>query len=186
MQKWAYPGLFFIFGLFKQTIHFLQQINVKKCPSSIWRWDSNPWPLEHESLPITTRPVLISYSRVLNQEPQRIICRSFLNGHKVSVWPDGHIILPIWKKKIRPKANKFVNFGLKLCSKQPSRNSRSFLKFCQRAKSGHIVFIPGLFFFTFVFLYSRHYKVGRLLDANHGPLVSEANAEPTEPQPLPS
>ena len=28
------PGLFlFIFGLFKQTIQFLQQINVKKCPS---------------------------------------------------------------------------------------------------------------------------------------------------------
>ena len=32
----------FIFGLFKQTIQFLQQINVLKCPSSIWRWDSNP------------------------------------------------------------------------------------------------------------------------------------------------
>ena len=30
--KWANPGLFlFIFGLFKQTIQFLQQINVKKC-----------------------------------------------------------------------------------------------------------------------------------------------------------
>ena len=29
-KKWAYPGLFlFIFGLFKQTIQILQQINVK-------------------------------------------------------------------------------------------------------------------------------------------------------------
>ena len=32
--KWANPGLFsFIFGLFKQTIQFLQQINVKKVMS---------------------------------------------------------------------------------------------------------------------------------------------------------
>ena len=35
---------------------FLQQIDVKKCPFSIWYRDSNPRPLEHESLPITTRP----------------------------------------------------------------------------------------------------------------------------------
>ena len=48
----------FIFGLFKQTIQLLQQINVKKCPSSIRRWDSNPRPLERESTPITTRPGL--------------------------------------------------------------------------------------------------------------------------------
>ena len=45
-----------IFGLFKQTsLQFLQQIYVKKCPSSIWCRDSNPRPLERESLPITTR-----------------------------------------------------------------------------------------------------------------------------------
>ena len=29
---------------------------MKKCPSSIWCWDSNPQPLEFESPPITTRP----------------------------------------------------------------------------------------------------------------------------------
>ena len=30
IKKWANPGLFlFIFGLFKQTIQYLQQINVK-------------------------------------------------------------------------------------------------------------------------------------------------------------
>ena len=52
----------FIFGLFKQTILFLQQINVKKCqnvhPVGIRRWDSNPRPFEFESSPITTRPGL--------------------------------------------------------------------------------------------------------------------------------
>ena len=49
----------FIFGLFKQTsIQFLQEINMKKCTSSIWRRDSNPRPYKHESSPITTRPGL--------------------------------------------------------------------------------------------------------------------------------
>ena len=57
--KRANPGLFFIyFCLFKQTLQFLQQINMKKCPSSVWYWDSNSQPLEHESPPITTRPRL--------------------------------------------------------------------------------------------------------------------------------
>ena len=57
LKKWANPDLFFIyFRLSKHTIQFLQQINVKKCPSSIWCWDSNSWPLEHESHLITTRP----------------------------------------------------------------------------------------------------------------------------------
>ena len=58
-KKWAYPGLFLIcFRLFKHTLQFLQQINVKKCLSSIWCRDSNSQPLEHESPPITTRPGL--------------------------------------------------------------------------------------------------------------------------------
>ena len=39
------------------------------CPSSIWRRDSNPWPLEHESSPITTRPRLLpeSYTQLTNE-----------------------------------------------------------------------------------------------------------------------
>ena len=51
------PGLFFfIFGLFKQTsLQFSQQIYVKKYPSSIWCWNSNSQPLEHQSPLITTR-----------------------------------------------------------------------------------------------------------------------------------
>ena len=31
---------------------------MKKCPSSIQYWDSNPRPLERESRSITTRPVI--------------------------------------------------------------------------------------------------------------------------------
>ena len=36
----------------------LQQMNVKKCPSSIQRWDSNSQPSDYETPPLTTRPVL--------------------------------------------------------------------------------------------------------------------------------
>ena len=50
----------FIFGLFKQAIHYLQQI-VKKCPSSIQCWDLNPQPFEHELSPVTTRPGVPPY-----------------------------------------------------------------------------------------------------------------------------
>ena len=54
----------FIFSLFKQTLQFLQQIYVKKCPSSIRCRDSNPRPLEHEFLPKTTRPGLPPYHSI--------------------------------------------------------------------------------------------------------------------------
>ena len=49
--------LFHFFRLFKQTLQLLQK-NVKKYPSSMRCWDSNPRPLEHESPSITTRPGL--------------------------------------------------------------------------------------------------------------------------------
>ena len=54
--KWAklWP-LFVYFRLFRQT---LQQINVKKFLSSIWRWESNSQPSDYESTPLTTRPGL--------------------------------------------------------------------------------------------------------------------------------
>ena len=55
--KWANSSHFLIyFHLFKHKLQFLQQLNVKKCPSSIQCRDSNSRPLEHESPPITTRP----------------------------------------------------------------------------------------------------------------------------------
>ena len=57
--KGPFPASFFVyFRLFKQTLEFVQQINVIKCPSSIWCWDSNPRPSEHVSIPISTRPGL--------------------------------------------------------------------------------------------------------------------------------
>ena len=51
------PASFIFFDLFKQTsLQFLQQMYVKKCPSSTQFRDSNPRPSEHESPSITTRP----------------------------------------------------------------------------------------------------------------------------------
>ena len=51
----------FIFGLFKQTNIFIaNQFEKNSWPSSIWRRDLNPRPLEDESPPITTRPGLFN------------------------------------------------------------------------------------------------------------------------------
>ena len=47
-----------IYGLFKQTTKNLQQINVKKCPSSIRLLDLNSQPSDYESPPLTTGPGL--------------------------------------------------------------------------------------------------------------------------------
>ena len=58
--QWATPASFsFIFVCCHTNItNFTTNLYVKKCPSSIRCWDSNPGPLEHESPPITTSPGL--------------------------------------------------------------------------------------------------------------------------------
>ena len=55
-KKWANPGLFFVYlCLFKQTLQFFRTHKCEKCPSSIWRQDSNSQPSDYESPPLTTR-----------------------------------------------------------------------------------------------------------------------------------
>ena len=55
------PGFFLIFfRLFKYITNFTTNTYVKKCPSSIRCRESNSWPLERESPPITTRPIVSS------------------------------------------------------------------------------------------------------------------------------
>ena len=49
---------FCLFSSFQTNISIFITKKCEKSPSSIWWWDSNPWPLEHESPPITTRPGL--------------------------------------------------------------------------------------------------------------------------------
>ena len=58
--QWATPASFsFIFVCCHTNItNFTTNLYVKKCPSSIRCWDSNPGPLENESPPITTSPGL--------------------------------------------------------------------------------------------------------------------------------
>ena len=64
------PDLFlFIFVFSNNHFNFYNKYRyVKKCPSSIWCWDSNPCASEHEPSPITTRPGL----------PQSIVCCCFV------------------------------------------------------------------------------------------------------------
>ena len=54
------PASFIIyFRSFQSNIISIFTTNIcEKCPSSTWCQDSNPWRLEHESPPITTRPGL--------------------------------------------------------------------------------------------------------------------------------
>ena len=65
-KKWANPGLFFVyFRSFQTNNTIFTTIICEKCPSNIWCWDSNPRPLERESLPTTTRPGLPAFVRIL-------------------------------------------------------------------------------------------------------------------------
>ena len=41
IKKMGNPWPLFYFCLFKQSLQFLQQINLKKCPSGIRCWDLN-------------------------------------------------------------------------------------------------------------------------------------------------
>ena len=53
------PASFCLCSVFSiKHYSFLQQIYVKKCPFSIWRWDTNWQPSDYESPPLTTRPGL--------------------------------------------------------------------------------------------------------------------------------
>ena len=58
----------FIFGLCQtnNTICTTNHCEKMSCPSSIWRQDLNPQPLERESPPITTRPGLPPIERSLH------------------------------------------------------------------------------------------------------------------------
>ena len=58
------PTLFDFFRLFKHTLQFLQQLNVKNVHPRCW--DSNSWPLKHESPTITTRPGLLFCTTVFS------------------------------------------------------------------------------------------------------------------------
>ena len=49
---------FCLFLSFQTNIKIFKTNKCEKCPSRKQRWDLNPWPLKHESPPITTRPEL--------------------------------------------------------------------------------------------------------------------------------
>ena len=59
LKRWVNPGLIFVyFRSFQTNNTTFTTYKCETCPSSIWRQDLNPRPLEHVSSPITTRPGL--------------------------------------------------------------------------------------------------------------------------------
>ena len=93
--------LFHLFSSFQTNITILQQIYVKKCPSSKCCWDSNPQPSEYESPPVTTRPGLkyeIFYCNVYTKKyltKGDLICAA-LTGH--ATW--GQYYKTFFEKKL--------------------------------------------------------------------------------------
>ena len=64
--EWTIQASFRVyFRLFKQTLQFLQQIYVKKYPSSIQCWDLNPQPSGHEPPRITTISVVRPWNEII-------------------------------------------------------------------------------------------------------------------------
>ena len=59
--------LFRWFSSFQTNNNFFTTNKCEKYPFSIWCWDSNPWPMEHKSPPITTRPGLPPYLLIIPQ-----------------------------------------------------------------------------------------------------------------------
>ena len=53
--------LFHLFSSFQTNITIFTTNKCEKSPSSMWHRDLNPWHLEHEPPPITTRPGLPPY-----------------------------------------------------------------------------------------------------------------------------
>ena len=65
--------LFNLFSSFQtQITNFTTNGYVNKCPSSIWCWDSNSQPLEHEFPPVTTKP---GNNLVFRQWSQNCFCK---------------------------------------------------------------------------------------------------------------
>ena len=62
------PASFSVYFLsFQANITIFTTSICGKCPSSIWCWDSNPRPSEHESTPLTNRPGLPPFNIYLWQ-----------------------------------------------------------------------------------------------------------------------
>ena len=92
----------FIFVLSNKNYNFYSKY-MWKCPSSIWCWNSNPRPSEHESPPITTRPGLPP----LNVLVFKLGCALFNKPIKLRL---GNCQNSNWKKYGLPALIKVIRF----------------------------------------------------------------------------
>ena len=104
--KWANPGLFFAYFWSFQTniTNFYNKYMWKKCPSSIQCRDSNTWPSDHESPPITTRPELPPYSKELWSNA----CSD--DDRKTTIWFCYKISICTWKFQCDKTARLFGQY----------------------------------------------------------------------------
>ena len=72
----------------------------EKCPSNIRCWDLNPWPSEHESPPITTRPRLPTCIVVLFQKVSLFEEDNIINKFQSSTTTRNWIIHSGWVKLV--------------------------------------------------------------------------------------
>ena len=114
----------FIFGLFKQPIHFLQQSNVKKCPYSIRCQDSNSQPPDQGSRPTVKVLSLIqtSFSDLIckrrrslwTRSRPKMICWSWPSARPDTAYP----------RSRRPRST--TKWPRSTCCRWKTKNSRQW------------------------------------------------------------
>ena len=77
--------LYRLFSVFQTNNTIFTTNQCEKCLSSVWQWDSNPRPFEHESSPIITRPGLpptvclqkwdMKWTKIDENEAGLVICK---------------------------------------------------------------------------------------------------------------
>ena len=104
-----------------------------KCPPSIWSWDSNPRPLEHESSPITTRPGLPLYTFSWDSSNFIWSCLNFSASERWIApiqkrfrWHSGRVLLYHYA----PLKNTALSLSLSLSKTLPSLSPSLSQKHC--------------------------------------------------------
>ena len=100
LKKWAIPGPFFVYFWSFQTntytIFTTNQCEKMPMPSSIPCRDLNPWPLDHESSPITTRPGLPPTSNLLCRHMMDIVVPRYTHTYPAISFKFKMIFVIMW------------------------------------------------------------------------------------------
>ena len=107
-EKWAILGIYFIyFRSFQTTVKISQQMKAKNDPSNVRCRNSNSWPLNLESPPITIRPGSLEINVGITNVQAGV--------HELTRPDDGHeadVHLPLFDEALRLPARSLHNSGL--------------------------------------------------------------------------